>query len=88
MYIVLLIRVLRCMCNPTLWLQLVLINKLQTTNYNDANQSFSSLASLSRAERSNWSVETTTEVSTDSFYDEKFSCLYDVRSNDYKTKGR
>ena len=28
MHIVLLIRVLRCTCNPALWLQLVLINKL------------------------------------------------------------
>ena len=31
MHIVLLIRVLRCTCNPASWLQLVLINKLQTT---------------------------------------------------------
>ena len=30
MHIVLLIRVLRCTCNPASWLQLVLINKLQT----------------------------------------------------------
>ena len=29
MHIVLLIRVLRCTCNPASWLQLVLINKLQ-----------------------------------------------------------
>ena len=60
---------------------------------NDVNQSFSSLASLGRAERSNtaevleWSVENTTEVSTDSFCNEKFSCLYYVRSNDCPLRG-
>ena len=31
MHIVLLIGVLRCTCNPATWLQLVSINKLQTT---------------------------------------------------------
>ena len=33
MHIVLLIRVLRCTCNPALWLQLVLINKLLNYYY-------------------------------------------------------